>query len=113
MPVVGAALFLFSRCTAYWRDRAEDFADIGPIFSKKPQLVLYHSFESIVALGYADYEATFVGWGEILDFAFGWTTLDFLVLIQKAGFVDVELVGFTGYRTSPSTIGALIRARKP
>jgi SAM-dependent methyltransferase len=35
---------------------------------------------------------------------------EFLKLIKEAGFVEVELVGFTGYRTSPITIGAHIRA---
>jgi SAM-dependent methyltransferase len=38
---------------------------------------------------------------------------EFLKLIKEAGFAEVELVGLTGYRTSPITIGAHIRARKP
>jgi SAM-dependent methyltransferase len=38
---------------------------------------------------------------------------EFLGLIKEAGFVEVELVGFTGYRTSPTTIGAHVRASKP
>ncbi len=53
-------------CAQYWNDRASDFADtfdIGVTFSRKPQFVFYHSFESIVALGYANYEAMFYGWG--------------------------------------------------
>jgi hypothetical protein len=61
-----AALVVLTGCTSYWRHRAEDFADtfdIGLTFSKKPQFAFYNSFESIVALGYANYEATFVGWG--------------------------------------------------
>jgi arsenite methyltransferase len=33
--------------------------------------------------------------------------------LMKAGFAAVEFVGTTGYRTSPETIGALFRARKP
>lgn len=33
--------------------------------------------------------------------------------LAKAGFESVEFVGTTGYRTSPETIGALFRARKP
>ncbi len=37
----------------------------------------------------------------------------FLDTISDSGFVNVELVGFTAYRTSPSTIGALFRAVKP
>lgn len=37
----------------------------------------------------------------------------FLEMLQTAGFLDVELVGFTGYKTSASTIGALIKAVKP
>lgn len=36
-----------------------------------------------------------------------------LDLLQKAGFESAEVVSFTGYRTAPTTIGALIRARKP
>lgn len=43
-------------------------------------------------------------------------TLDpeaFLEKLIKAGFLNVELAEFTAYRTSPSTIGALIRAFKP
>jgi SAM-dependent methyltransferase len=37
----------------------------------------------------------------------------FLLMLSRAGFVDVELAGFTGYRTSSSTIGALFKAIKP
>ena len=37
----------------------------------------------------------------------------FLDLLKQAGFVESKLVGTTGYRTSPETIGALFRARKP
>jgi SAM-dependent methyltransferase len=37
----------------------------------------------------------------------------FLQLLEEAGFTDAEMVGTTGYRTSPETIGALFRARKP
>lgn len=29
------------------------------------------------------------------------------------GFAEAELVGFTGYKTSPETVGALFRAVKP
>ena len=63
---VAVALLAGSGCATYWRDRAADFADmldIGVTFSTKPQFVFYQSFESILPLGYADYEATFVGWG--------------------------------------------------
>ena len=35
------------------------------------------------------------------------------ILLHEAGFVDVELVEFTGYRTSANTVGATFRARKP
>lgn len=34
-------------------------------------------------------------------------------LLQAAGFKDAALVQFTGYRTSPKTIGAIFTARKP
>ena len=37
----------------------------------------------------------------------------FLSMLTRAGFVDVELAGFTGYRTATSTTGALFRAIKP
>lgn len=37
----------------------------------------------------------------------------FLELLRTTGFLDVELIGFTGYKTSASTIGALIKATKP
>jgi len=37
----------------------------------------------------------------------------FLAILAKEGFHDAELVGFTTYRTSPSTIGALFRSVKP
>lgn len=33
--------------------------------------------------------------------------------VGRSGFTDAEMVGTTGYRTSPETIGALFRARKP
>ena len=35
------------------------------------------------------------------------------ILLHDAGFEDVELVEFTGYRTSSATVGAMFRARKP
>lgn len=37
----------------------------------------------------------------------------FLSMLTKAGFVDVELVGFTDYRTAVNTTGALFKAIKP
>lgn len=37
----------------------------------------------------------------------------FLELMREAGFIAVELAGFTAYRTSPGTIGALFRAARP
>lgn len=43
-------------------------------------------------------------------------TLDpnmFLSMLTKAGFVDVELVGITDYRTAENTTGALFKAIKP
>jgi hypothetical protein len=64
--VAAVCLVAFSGCATYWRDRANDFADmmdIGVTFSKKSQWVFYNSFESILTLGYANYEATFYGWG--------------------------------------------------
>jgi hypothetical protein len=36
-----------------------------------------------------------------------------LQLLEEAGFTDAEMVETTGYCTSPETIGALFRARKP
>lgn len=37
----------------------------------------------------------------------------FLNTLRNAGFINAELAGFTAYRTSPGTIGALFRAVKP
>lgn len=34
------------------------------------------------------------------------------VRLRQAGFRDVTLVGLTGYKTAPSTIGALFRGFK-
>ncbi len=34
-------------------------------------------------------------------------------MLNEAGFVDVELVGETGFDSSPVTKGVLFRARKP
>jgi len=36
-----------------------------------------------------------------------------LKMLRDTGFSEVELVALTGYRTAPTTIGALIRAVKP
>lgn len=36
-----------------------------------------------------------------------------LVLLEKTGFEGAEVVSFTGYRTATTTMGALIRAKKP
>ncbi|MHB1142373.1 MAG: methyltransferase domain-containing protein [Sulfuricaulis sp.] len=36
-----------------------------------------------------------------------------LDLLRKTGFEGAEVVSFTGYRTAPTTVGALIRAMKP
>jgi len=33
--------------------------------------------------------------------------------MKDAGFVEVEYLGTTGFRTSQYTIGALFKARKP
>jgi SAM-dependent methyltransferase len=37
----------------------------------------------------------------------------YLEMLEAAGFGDVEMVSFTGYRTAPTTIGATFRARRP
>ena len=37
----------------------------------------------------------------------------FLSILGEAGFIDVELAGFTDYQTATSTTGALFRAVKP
>lgn len=37
----------------------------------------------------------------------------FVKMLTDAGFVEAELLRTTGYRTSPETIGATFRARKP
>ena len=37
----------------------------------------------------------------------------FMSMLAKVGFIDVELVRFTGYRTSANTTGALFKAIKP
>jgi hypothetical protein len=34
-------------------------------------------------------------------------------MLSKAGFLNVELAGFTDYRTATSTTGALFKAIKP
>lgn len=34
-------------------------------------------------------------------------------MLQKAGFDGVELVGETGYNSSPKTKGVLVRGRRP
>jgi hypothetical protein len=34
-------------------------------------------------------------------------------MVKEAGFVDAELVGETGFNSSPVTKGMLFRARKP
>ena len=38
--------------------------------------------------------------------------MDFLALFQKVGFSDVEVVGETGFNSSPVTEGILFRAIK-
>jgi hypothetical protein len=39
--------------------------------------------------------------------------MDFLDLLQKAGFENAELVGKTGFSSTPKTEGVLLRAVKP
>jgi len=34
-------------------------------------------------------------------------------LLKNAGFEDVAWLGMTGFRTSPYTVGALFKGRKP
>jgi len=66
--LLAAAVVLLagSGCATYWRNRAADFADmmdIGITVSKHTQFVFYQSFESILPLGYSDFEGTLLGWG--------------------------------------------------
>jgi hypothetical protein len=66
LTAVAASLIAFSGCANYWRNRLDDASemfDIGVTFSKAGQWAFYNSFESILSLGYADYEATYYGWG--------------------------------------------------
>jgi hypothetical protein len=63
---VAASLCTMSGCAQYWRNRATDFSemfDIGVTYSPETHWVFYNSFESILTVGYANYEATFYGWG--------------------------------------------------
>jgi hypothetical protein len=39
--------------------------------------------------------------------------MDFLALLEKVGFQKAELVGETGFKSSPKTKGILVRAEKP
>jgi len=39
--------------------------------------------------------------------------MEFLAALERAGFVDVERMGETGFNSSPKTKGVLFRARKP
>ena len=39
--------------------------------------------------------------------------MDFLALLQKVGFEKTELVGETGFNSTPKTRGVLLRAEKP
>jgi hypothetical protein len=39
--------------------------------------------------------------------------MDFLDLLTKAGFAHSEIVGKTGFKSSPKTEGVLLRAAKP
>jgi hypothetical protein len=39
--------------------------------------------------------------------------MDFLALLEKVGFRRAELVGETGFNSSPKTRGVLFRAEKP
>jgi hypothetical protein len=39
--------------------------------------------------------------------------MEFLDLLQSVGFENVELVGKTGFKSTPKTEGVLLRAVKP
>ncbi len=39
--------------------------------------------------------------------------MDFLALLEKVGFKNAELVGKTGFKSSPKAEGVLLRALKP
>ena len=39
--------------------------------------------------------------------------MDFLAILENAGFIDINLVDETGFNSSPKTKGVLIRAKKP
>ncbi len=39
--------------------------------------------------------------------------MDFLAMLQEAGFANIELVAETGFNSSPKTKGVLIRAKRP
>ena len=41
------------------------------------------------------------------------TGKDFLDLVKKEGFIEVELVSETGFNSSEETKGVLFRAKKP
>jgi hypothetical protein len=38
--------------------------------------------------------------------------MDFLALLERVGFIRVELTGETGFNSTPKTKGALFRAEK-
>ncbi len=60
------ALSVGSGCGTYWHNRAADFsrmADIGLTVSSHTSFVFYQCFESIVPVGYGDFDCTILGWG--------------------------------------------------
>jgi len=58
------------------------------------------TLEKVIDVGRYHYAAVFVPPGVFLN------------RIINAGFIEAELAGFTDYRTSPDTVGALFRAVK-
>lgn len=59
-------LLVTAGCGKYWQYRKDDLLetfDLGITISDDWQWEFYHSIESFVTFGYADYDATFYGWG--------------------------------------------------
>lgn len=90
-----AALCFGSGCAKYWQYRAEDLAqtfDLGVTISDDWQWAFYHSVESIVTFGYADFEADFYGWGHGQM-----GKLPFYLRAWGAGVYGRERFGWGGY----------------
>lgn len=90
------------------QDKAKVFAEVFRVLKSKGR---FQFADMVREQGAASACCSSDSWADCVSGTMG--VEEIKILLHEAGFENVELVEFTGYKTSTSTVGALFKAARP